>query len=125
MENPGINLINEIKNLSYDDRKKLYIETFSLGVFGDGDMNSKFILLSLVSLVYQKVKNNKITPLDVLLKITNKSKDNSYFYRVLENISIMVEDLSYSTTTIDSCGLKTSDEIIKKIKEILSTWTPF
>ena len=44
---------------------------------------------------------------------------------MLENLSILIEDFSYDCTEIDSCGLKTSQEIVNKIKEILNTWIPF
>ena len=59
------------------------------------------------------------------MKITNQSKDGSAFYQALEGISIIVEDLCYMCDKADSCGLKTSNEIVEKIKEILNTWLPF
>jgi hypothetical protein len=119
--------MDTLKNLSYNEKRDLYAKTFSLGYFSSDNVNDKLILISLVSLMYLKIKekNKVVTPLQLLLKITNQEKDNSAFYEVLENLSIVVEEFSYSCKIADSCGLKSSEEIINKIKEILSTWTPF
>jgi hypothetical protein len=59
------------------------------------------------------------------MKLTDQKADNSAFYQFLESLAILTEDLSYGTTHIDSCGLKTSQEIIVRIKEILGQWLPF
>lgn len=114
-----------LKNLSYNEKKQLYDDIFSLGVFNNS--NDKLILISLLSLTYLKLKkkNNKITPLDILKSITKEKDTSSYFYNTLEALSIIVEDFSYGQITADSCGLKSSEEIINKIKEILNSWTPF
>ena len=66
-----------------------------------------------------------MTPLKLLMKLTGEEKSNSGFYQFLEALAILVEDLSYGCTKIDTCGMKTSQEIINKIKEILSQWLPF
>lgn len=119
---------SEYSELSYDEKKKLYNDLFSLGVLNQStNVNDKLILISLLSLTYirLKEKNKKITPLDILKSITKQPEDNSYFYNMLEALSIIVEDFSYDCTVADNCGLKTSQEIINKIKEILDSWTPF
>lgn len=118
----------ETLDLSYEDKKELYIKHFSLGVLKDArSVNDKLILLSLLSLTYIKLKtkNPKITPLEILLSITKTKADNSYYYHFLEALAILVEDFSFSCSEADNCGLKSSQEIINKIKEILDSWTPF
>lgn len=118
--------IDELEKLPYEDKRKLYLRLFSLGNFG-ADINNKLILISLVSLTYLKMKekNKDLTPMDILIKITGEKDKTSYFYQALEGLSILVEDFCYAGNLADSCGLKSSQEIINKIKEILSTWLPF
>lgn len=117
---------NEINNLSYEDKKKIYTKCFSTGYINPGVLNDKLILISLISLSVNKlkVKNPTITTLDFLAKITNTQKDSS-FYSFLEGFSIVVDDFAYEIVKFDSCGLTTSQDIINKIKELLNSWLPF
>lgn len=120
-------VILQIDNLSYIGKKDVYQKVFSLGNLNSDDMNDKLVLISLTALTYQKMleKDSTITPLKILMKITNQQADNSHFYQFLEGLSILVEDFSYGVKKIDPCGMKSSQEIINKIKEILNTWMPF
>lgn len=121
-------LVKSFNNLPYKEKRDIYSKAFSLGTFnGITNVNDKLILLSLVSLVYLQMKKKKsdISPLDILLNITKQSPDNSGFYQTLETISLMVEELCYAAKTADACGLKNSQEVINKIKEILNSWIPF
>lgn len=120
-------LVKQIDNLSYEEKLDLYNRSFSIGCFVSKNINDRLILLSLISLTYFKLKQKdpNIKPIDILCKITNTKKDNSIFYQALESLSLIVEDFGYDCNTADSCGLKTSTEIINKIKEILNTWSPF
>ena len=113
--------------LDYTDKLSAYNKTFSLGNFNSEDMNDKLVLISLVALANQKMKEKDatMTPLKLLMSITGQIKDNSGFYQFLESLSIIVQDMSYGCTKIDPCGMKTSQELINKIKEILDTWLPF
>lgn len=117
----------QIDTLTYTDKKEVYQKVFSLGFLSSKDMNDRLVLISLLGLTYQKMKekDSTITPLTILMKITGQTKDNSSFYQFLEALSIIVEDFSYGIEKIDTCGLKSSQEIINKIKEILNTWMPF
>lgn len=121
------NITLQIDALEYSDKKEVYQKIFSLGNLESSDMNDRLILISLLGLTYQKMKekDSMITPLAILMKITGQSKDGSYFYQFLEALSIITEDFSYGVKKFDSCGLKTSQEIINKIKELLNTWMPF
>lgn len=120
-------VVSKLNDLEYDDKNSCYSRIFSLGNFNSTELNEKLVLISLVTLVYQqmRIKDSDITPLKVLLKITGETKSNSGYYQMLENLSILITDLSYGCTKIDNCGLKTSQEIINRIKEILNTWMPF
>lgn len=126
MENSRIDeLVSEINSFTYKDKKDLYSRLFSIGYLGK-NLDDKLILLSLITLTYIKLKekNNLITPIEILEKITKEPKD-TYLYQTLEVLSIMVEDFSYGCKSASSCGLKSSEEIINKIKELISTWIPF
>lgn len=116
-----------IKHLSYKEKSNLFSELVSLGTFSSVDVFDKLVLVSLVSLVYIKMKKTKpnITPLDILVKITETTDTNSYFYSMLESLSLLVEEFSYECKTSNSFNMTDSKEIVNKIKEILSTWTPF
>ena len=118
--------IDIINNMSYNEKKDIF-NIFSLGRLNSFILNDKIILISLIAFTHQKVnlKFPNTTTLDLLLKITNSTKDNSAYYQFLENLSILVEDLSYGCTEFSNCGLHTSKEITQKIKELLSSWTPF
>lgn len=121
------NITNQIKNLSYEEKKRIYQLNFSMGYLYSDELNDRLLLISLLSLTYKKLKekDKNITPLDILLKITQQKEDNSGFYHFLVGLSILVDDFSYEIKVIDSCGLKNSQEIINKIKQLLSTWMPF
>ena len=117
----------ELNNLDYLDKQSVYQKVFSLGNLASDDMNEKLVLISLVALVTQKMreKDPLTNPLKLLMQITGQIKDNSFFYQFLESLSIIVEDFMYGCKKFDPCGLKSSQEIINRIKEILSTWLPF
>lgn len=118
----------DLSNISFEEKKDIYDQLFSLGVLNDAkSVNDKLILISLVSLTYIKLKekNPKITPLEILLSITKQKADGSFYYNFLESVAILVEDFSFLCNDADNCGLKSSKEIVNKIKEILDSWTPF
>lgn len=108
----------------YVEKSNLYRDNFSLGYLGK-NVNDKLVLVSLVSLVYikTKAKNKNVKPIDILLKIRGKNKIPHL--SMLESLSVLVEDFAYDCTEADKCGMKSSDEVVKKIKELLSVWVPF
>jgi hypothetical protein len=121
-------LVKDINSLNYTDKQLLYSQTYSLGHIGD-KMDDLLIVLSLLALTLQKLKakNPNITPEIILNKIFKKSLhlENVHFLKFLSNIAILTQDLADTYTSINSCGLKNSNEIINKIKNLLDTWTPF
>lgn len=119
-------VVFNLETMEYTDKMSVYAKVFSMGNLSS-DMNDKLVLISLVALTTNKMreKDSTITPLKILMKITGTIKDNSAFYQFLEALSIIVEDISYGCKKFDTCGMKSSEEIINKIKEILDTWLPF
>lgn len=115
------------ENLEYADKLNAYQKVFSLGTFGSNELNNKLIYFSLLALCTKKLreKDAQVTPLSILMRITNQIKDNSAFYQFLEASSIITEDFMYGCTVFDTCGLKSSEEILNKLKEIVSSWRPF
>ena len=107
-----------LNNLDYYDKHSVYQKVFSLGNLASDDMNEKLVLISLVALVTQKMREKDPTnnPLKLLMQITGQIKDNSFFYQFLESLSIIVEDFMYGCKKFDPCGLKSSQEIINRIK---------
>lgn len=118
--------IINLKEPTFKDKKIIHQELFSTGALST-DLNDKLVLISLIALVSNKLKakNPTLTTLSILLKIINQEKDNSAFYNFLESLAILVDDLAYGNTKFDSCGLSSSDEIIKKIKSLINLWLPF
>lgn len=116
-----------INRLDYFDKLNVYQKSFSLGTLSSIELNEKLVLISLVALVtsQMRAKDSQTTPLKILMQITGQIQDNSAFYQYLESLSILVEDLMYGCKKFDPCGLKSSQEIINRIKEILNTWLPF
>lgn len=116
----------EFNDLTMQEKKKIFQRLFSSGSLSI-DFNDKLVLISLIALVSSrlKAKTPSLTTLAILLKITGQKEDDSAFYNFLESMSILVDDLAYGSNKFDSCGLTSSDEIIKKIKHLLGLWLPF
>lgn len=127
--NRKINLLaQELNELSFEEKSRIYTIVYGFGTISSINITDKLVLISLIGLSSYKLKekNPDMTTLDFLITITkaDKKKD-AHFYNFLENLSILVDDLSYATKKFDTCGMKSSTEIINKIKEILETWLPF
>lgn len=120
------NLLSQIQQFNYEDKRQVYQNLFSTGYLSL-KLNDKLVLISLIALAHQKlkIKTPDLTILKFLIKLTNPSEEDASFRSFLEALSFLVEDLTYGTEVFDSCGLKTSQEIITKIKELLSQWLPF
>lgn len=119
-------IIDNIESLTYEDKSKLYTKCFGFGTLASTKLNDKLILISLVALTANKLKqkNPELTTLELLEKITG-GKDSIYFHEALENLALIVDDLSFGIDEFDPCGLTNSKDIINNIKELLETWLPF
>lgn len=127
MEREKINqAISIIESLDYYDKKEVFTKAFSSDVLGE-DLNTKLVLISTLSLMTSKLreKDPEMNPLKILMKLAGQRKDNGPFYKFLESLAILSEDLSSGCTKIDACGCKTSQELIDKIKSAVNLWLPF
>jgi len=115
------------QDLKFKEKKSYFFSNYSLGAISGNSINDKLILISLLSFVYFKMKEKTptVTVLDILKSITKQKQDDSSYYQMIESLAIIVEDFCYGCSVADNCGLKSSQEIINKIKEILGQWLPF
>lgn len=127
--NRKVNLLaQELSELSFEEKSRLYTVVYGFGSIASTNITDKLVLISLIGLSSYKLKekNPEMTTLDFLIAITKSTKKkDEQFHNFLENLAILVDDLSYATKEFDTCGMKSSAEIINKIKEILETWLPF
>lgn len=111
--------------LTYSELSGIYSRWFSLNGIA-GEIDNKFAVISLICLLTnaQKKKNPDTTCYEVIKKVTAKGgltlpEDN------LKGFAVVCEDFLKGSTSFNSCGLKTSKEMIDKINEILANWLPF
>lgn len=117
-----------LDSTTYDDQRSIYQKLFTSGSQSTGKLKNKLDLITLVCLVSQKmsVDNKTVTPKDVLEKITGKVLNyNNPYDRYLIGLSVVCDDMMFGVTVIDTLDLKTSGEIVSKIKSILAEWMPF
>jgi len=125
-EKKGSNIL--FKELSYDDKVSYYSNYFSSGYFLSKKLDNKLLLINLICLVTKKIReqDGQTTCQVVIEKILQHPlRIDSAMDRYLIGLSIVCEDMLYGVTEINPMGLKTSGEIIGKIKELLNEWSPF
>jgi hypothetical protein len=118
-------LFNE---LDYHQRCSFYFKHFSMGSFNSKKLKDKMLLIGLLCFVtfQMRKKEGLITVRSVLEKILGKILTGcTGFEESLIGLCIICEDLLYNCEECDSFGLKTPQEVITKIKELLSEWNPF
>jgi|SRR5574344_1027909 hypothetical protein len=113
------------ENISYNELQSIYNKYFSLSGI-EGEIDKKFALISLICLLTNasKKKTPDVTCYQVIRKVLELSKTNlpdDY----INGLSIVCEDFLKGSTKFNNCGLKTPNEIVSKIKEILDQWLPF
>ena len=111
---------------TYQELQETYATYYSLSGLNTS-LENKFGLISLICFLTKqaKRKNPDATCWMVIRKITENeipSKEQESFYK---GISIVCDDFMKHTTEFLTFDLKTSKDMINKIKEILSTWLPF
>ena len=90
------------------------------------DIDNKFALISLICLLTdaQRKKSPGVTCYSIIKKVLSIIKleiPDDY----CEGLAIICEDFMIGTNKYNSCGLKSSKEIIEKIGQILANWLPF
>lgn len=113
-------------NPSYEVLEKEYNKYFSLSGLNT-DISNKFALISLICFVTQKMRkqNPDVTCYSTIMKIVGDDTVNDYYLEFLRGLSIICNDFMLHTKEFMTFDLKSSKEIISKIREILSTWVPF
>ena len=111
---------------TYQELQETYATYYSLAGLNTS-LENKFGLISLICFLTKqaKRKNPDVTCWQVIRKITENdlpSKDLELFHR---GLSIICEDFMQHTTDFLTFDMKTSKDMINKIREILSTWLPF
>lgn len=110
------------KNLTYQEKAKIYNENFSLGYI-NSDINEKLALIALIGYTVMKIK--KKTPTATYLQVVYKIASGMCIPEdFLDTIAVIAEDFSYGCTNFPTFGLK-DKEIIPKIKDILNKYVPF
>lgn len=111
---------------NYEDLEHNYAENFSLSGLNT-DISNKFALISLICFVTKKMRkqNPDTTCYNVIMKIVEKDNVDDFYLKFLRGLSVVCNDFMQHTTEFMTFDLKTSKEIISKIREILATWLPF
>ena len=106
----------------YDELRKMYSKYFSLGYLNT-TINNKFALVSLICFLTFKAKSNKpdVTHNKVIKSIT---KDSFYPEDFLKGLAVVCEDFSYGCTEFPIFNIQPKD-MVKTVKELLTTYRPF
>lgn len=101
-----------------------YREHLTLGCLAT-DIGSKFALISLICFLTKQARKNKpdATCAQVIKKIVGDSSSNSK--GLLKAVAVICEDYMRNTTEFLTFNLKSSKEMVDKIKEILHCELPF
>lgn len=115
----------EAWNPSYQDLEEYYKEYYSLGNL-NCDIGSKFALISLICFLTKqaKVKNPDATCYLVIMKIID-GEESQHNLKFIRGLSIVCSDIMEHCNEFLTFDIKSSKDMVKKIKEILHTYLPF
>lgn len=110
---------------SYQDLEKYYQEYFSLGNL-NCDIGSKFALISLICFLTKqaRVKNPDATCYLVIMKIID-NEVSQHDLKFIRGLSVVCTDMMKYCDEFLTFDMKSSKEMVSKIKEILHTYLPF
>lgn len=110
---------------SYQELETYYKEYFSLGCLSC-DIGSKFALISLVCFLTKqaRVKSPDATCYQVIMKIIN-DEASSHDMKFIRGLSIICDDMMKNCNEYLTFDMKSAQQMVAKIKEILHTWLPF
>lgn len=117
------NMDTILNHPNYDELKAIYSKYFSLGNIA-GDINNKFGLISLIGFLTNQArqKNPDATCYQVIMKVIDKR----YFpEEYIRGLAIVCEDFMYNVKTFNTCGCKSSKEMVEQINNVLDKWLPF
>ena len=116
--------------MNFEELRRFYSEHYSLGYLnidssnGHSPFERKLILISLINYLYykNKAKNPDLTYYSLIYKLSKNTGLNDEF---IKGLSIVCEDFAYgSGNEFPTFGLKGQD-IIKEIRDILTSYMPF
>ena len=114
--------------MNFNELRKLYSDNFSIGYLNSSQstrspFENRIVLISLICLVTYKtkLKHPDTTHYQIIMKLSDKLGLPDNF---IKGLAILCEDFSYQCTDFPNFGLKGQD-IVKEIREILSTYLPF
>lgn len=111
-----------LHSVDFKELNSIYNRHFSIGRLGS-KLNDKFILISLTAFLTNaaKKKTPDADPYIVLKKVLTVDQCDTY----LKPLCILVKDLMYGCSEFDSCGCKSTKEVIEKINELYKELLPF
>lgn len=105
----------------YEEMQRIYSRYFTIGYLGP-DISTKFALVSLIGYLTEKLKEKKpdVTHYQVIRKLSESilSEDQ------MKGLAVICSDFACGCTQFPTFGIE-DKKIPAKIKEILSSWTPF
>ena len=110
----------------YKELESDYKEYFSLAGL-DTDISNKFALISLICFLTKELKKNNpdVTCYKTIMAITKNDDVDDYYFKFLRGLSVVCQDFMTHTKEFMTFDLKSSKEMISKVREILGTWLPF
>lgn len=111
---------------TYSELEDYYAHYFSLGNLNT-TIENKFGVISLICFLTQQArkKNPDATCYQVIMKILDDRLQDKYTLKFLRGLSVVCDDFMKHTTEFLTFDIKSSKEMIKRIREILDTWCPF
>lgn len=110
-----------MEDISYKDLESFYNKHFSLGHLNT-DINTKFALISLICYITEKLK--KKVPDVTYYQIIYKLSKGIIPEENVKSLAIMCNDFAYGCSEFPTFNIP-DKEIPSKIREIMSSWTPF
>ena len=111
---------------TYSELEETYRKYFSLSCL-DTTIENKFGLISLVCFLTQqsRKKNPDATCYQVIMKIVGNEITDKYRLQFLRGLSIVCDDFMKHTSNFLTFDLKSSKDMVTRIKDIIDTWLPF
>lgn len=114
---------------SYELKKTVFVNNFSLGGITTSNFNDKIEIIVLLCFLYQQLHKRdpkKFTSVINVIDAIFTESQHKPFQNYLEGLAVLCEDLLFGVKEIEKPGdFKNSQEIINRIKTIASQWMPF
>lgn len=110
---------------NYEELETNYAKYFSLAGLAC-DISNKFALVSLICFLTKqaRIKSPDATCYQVIMKIID-NEVSQHDMQFIRGLSIVCSDLMKHCNDFLTFDMKSSKEMVNKIKEVLNTWLPF